>query len=439
MLDFKDFQDSFNKIIMHSQGGLDTERMDSSDLLTQWAEAKTDLANKLLDGKLIKNLGHVTAELSDEQKNAKFDNFIQECNWYGLDLRAIDFIRANKRSFWKNTVTISDDRDLIGMKLTRALKHFIADKNKLDTVQTKISMLLQQVELSGDLCISVHPLDFLSSSENTYHWRSCHALDGEYRGGNLSYMVDSCTMICYIKGEEDTNQLPGFPIPWNNKKWRMLLEVNDHKDFMITGRQYPMDLGANILNILADRMLEYREIWSDWSTYYVKAIPVPGQGEMNLKAKYIPMRGYLYRYNKVIKDGQGALNYNDLLLSSYYTPYYIYRKNGIAVPEITIGGEPTCPCCGSTTVTTSEALMCDYCTQKYTDDGIVCDCCGRWYSSDESMTFIDNYSYCGNVCEHCLREDFTQCERCGEYVLNGDIMENENGILLCRDCLDEDD
>lgn len=439
MLDFKDFQDSFNKVIMNSQGGSETERMDSSDILTQWSEAKTNLANKFLDGKLIKNLGHVTAELSDEQKNAKFDSFIQECNWYGLDLRAIDFIRANKRSFWKNTVTISDDRDLIGMKLTRALKHFIADKNKLDTVQTKISMLLQQVELSGDLCISVHPLDFLSSSENTYHWRSCHALDGEYRGGNLSYMVDSCTMICYIKGEEDTDRLPGFPIPWNNKKWRMLLEVNDHKDFMITGRQYPMDLGENILSVLADRMLENREIWSDWSTYYVKAVPIPGQGEMDLKAKYIPMRGYLYRYNKVIKDGKGALNYNDLLLSSYYTPYYIYRKNGIAVPEITIGGEPTCPCCGSTTVTTSEALMCDYCTQRYTDEGICCDDCGRWYSSDESMIFIDNYSYCGNVCESCLREDFTQCERCGEYVLNGDIEENENGILLCRNCLDEDD
>lgn len=439
MLDFKDFQDSFNKVIMNSQGGADAEKMDSSELLGQWAEAKTSLANAYLDGKLIKNLGHVTAQLSSEQKETKFDNFIQECDWYSLDQRAIDFIRINEKSFWKNTVTRSNDPNLIGMKLTRALKNFIADKNKLDVIQTKISMLLQQVELSGDLCISVHPLDFLSSSENTYHWRSCHALDGEYRGGNLSYMVDSSTMICYIKGEEDTDQLPGFPIPWNNKKWRMLLEVNDHKDFMITGRQYPMDLGENILSILADRMLENREIWSDWSTYYVKAIPIPGQGEMDLKAKYIPMRGYLYRYNKVIKDGIGALNYNDLLLSSYYTPYYIYNKKGIAVPEITIGGEPACPCCGSTTVTSSEALMCDECTRRYTDEGNVCDCCGRWYSSSESLTFVDNYSYCGNVCDRCLATEFTQCERCGEYVLNGDIMVTDNDTYLCRDCWGESD
>ena len=28
--------------------------------------------------------------------------------------------------------------------------------------------------------------DYLSLSENAFNWRSCHALDGEYRAGNLS-------------------------------------------------------------------------------------------------------------------------------------------------------------------------------------------------------------------------------------------------------------
>lgn len=61
-------------------------------------------------------------------------------------------------------------------------------------------------------------LRFLTSSVNTYNWRSCHALDGEYRAGNLSYMADNVTFMCYIKGEAKL-QYPFLPhgISWNSK------------------------------------------------------------------------------------------------------------------------------------------------------------------------------------------------------------------------------
>ena len=87
-------------------------------------------------------------------------------------------------------------------------------------------MILQEDKIEGTLCFSVHPLDFLSSSENTYNWRSCHSLDGEFCAGNLSYMADSATMICYLKSDKE-EILPRFPedIPWNNKKWRVFLEA----------------------------------------------------------------------------------------------------------------------------------------------------------------------------------------------------------------------
>lgn len=68
---------------------------------------------------------------------------------------------------------------------------------------------------------------FLTSSVNTYNWRSCHALDGEYRAGNLSYMADNVTFMCYIKGEAKL-QYPFLPhgISWNSKKWRMLVHMD---------------------------------------------------------------------------------------------------------------------------------------------------------------------------------------------------------------------
>ena len=86
----------------------------------------------------------------------------------------------------------------------------------------------------------VHPLDFLSTSENTHNWRSCHALDGEYRSGNLSHMVDHSTVICYLKsGREE--KLPNFPpdVLWNSKKWRVLFYMADRWDMVFAGRQYP--------------------------------------------------------------------------------------------------------------------------------------------------------------------------------------------------------
>ena len=48
-------------------------------------------------------------------------------------------------------------------------------------------MILQDVKVSGDLVLSVHPLDYLSISDNNHNWYSCHSLDGEYGAGNLGY------------------------------------------------------------------------------------------------------------------------------------------------------------------------------------------------------------------------------------------------------------
>ena len=84
------------------------------------------------------------------------------------------------------------------MKLVRAFKFFETDKELLNEIQSVASMIIQEDKIEGTLCLSVHPLDFISSSENTHNWRSCHALDGEYRAGNLSYMLDKTTVMCYL-------------------------------------------------------------------------------------------------------------------------------------------------------------------------------------------------------------------------------------------------
>ena len=88
-------------------------------------------------------------------------------------------------SFYDNIVTDSDYSPAPkGMKLVRAFKYFEKNKIVLEEIQNLASRYLQEDKVKGTLCFSVHPLDFLSLSENTYNWRSCHSLDGEYRAGN---------------------------------------------------------------------------------------------------------------------------------------------------------------------------------------------------------------------------------------------------------------
>ena len=158
----------------------------------------------------------------------------------------ISFVQLNYDSFFDNLVSVgytTADGTKIkpGMKLSKAFKFFVDDEDILDNIQTLASRIIQNNVLSGELCVSVHPLDFLSSSENSYNWRSCHSLNGEYRSGNLSYMVDSTTFIAYIKGK-DKHVLPNFPndVKWNSKKWRTLFFTSENFEVLFAGRQYPL-------------------------------------------------------------------------------------------------------------------------------------------------------------------------------------------------------
>lgn len=140
------------------------------------------------------------------------------------------------------------------MKIIRAFKYFCEDKEILNEIQSIASMMIQNDKVSGILCMSVHPLDFLSVSENAHNWRSCHALDGEYRAGNLNYMADNSTVICYLKSTHKA-QLPNFPedVKWNSKKWRMLLFFDNYYDTMMAGRQYPFTENSLLLYIKRSR------------------------------------------------------------------------------------------------------------------------------------------------------------------------------------------
>lgn len=149
-----------------------------------------------------------------------------------------------------------------------AIQYFVEDSTMLGIYQNYCRKLQQENTVSGYLCMSIHPLDFLSISENNSQWASNHSLTGEYKNVDLAYLTDTNTILIYIKADEELVKIPHFPldVPWNNKVWCMPLFVADNNDMLIAGTQYPFKIN-NILSIVSSSLLnDVFGLYTPWLT-----------------------------------------------------------------------------------------------------------------------------------------------------------------------------
>lgn len=353
------------------------------------------------------------------------------------------FLSQNREGVPENKVVceyrFEDKLIPVGMKIGKALSRYWVDRVDLEVIndiQVRLSQIVQENKISGKLCLSVHPLDFLSSSENQHNWRSCHALDGEYRAGNLSYMTDSVTVMAYLKSEEDV-ELPRFPayVPWNNKKWRCLLFFDNYNKLVWDGRQYPFSSDA-ILKATMSACQRFRYFdasvperyydgfWIDsnlceWQDNIVKGGTVLRDDNSNrfyVQEPTVFWKGTARPLRSFIKDADNSLHFNDLLRSSFYTPkMYPYMHNNLKnVRAMVVGNETKCLCCGENYIEASEAMLCNDCllsNSDYIDDEIVTTCahCGERILVSEATGAYGNY-----YCNYCAGEVLVECVHCGQ-------------------------
>ena len=254
-----------------------------------------------------------------------------------------DFIEKQEDGFFQN-LTVEDytawDGKVIrkGSKLVKSFRHFVKDNDRsLTDIQNEASRIIQEDKIEGTLCLSVHPLDFLSLSENTYNWRSCHSLDGEYRAGNLSYMMDKHTIICYLKGADNVNLQAFHPeVKWNSKKWRVLLYISEDWNMIFAGRQYPFESKTGMDIVLKDLLpaakicakddSHYQKYaWANWNNTLIEECKLTNGITVEFDTAYVPIGEELLPLNKVVVEGDGAKNYNDVLYSSCYKPIYTFK------------------------------------------------------------------------------------------------------------------
>lgn len=445
-------QEQFDKVITYSQG---IKRPKTDELFESWAEAKQEIIENF-NNKLIWEVSEpITLELSSEYKRNKLIDFIEWINMKYSFYDLTEFIRVNLDDFYSNILQkdyiTSDITIPKGIKIIKAFKFFVQNKEILHEIQNKASMLIQEDKITGTLCFSVHPLDYLSLSENTHNWRSCHSLDGEYRAGNLSYMLDKSTVICYLRSEGESI-LPHFPedVPWNSKKWRMLLFLSNDKHMLFAGRQYPCELNG-MLDVIKKHVITLNFIdiplnfWFDyelssWSNSYISTFPIENK-QMILEDKYIISNSNsLISMRELVQDASMSLHYNDLLNSSCYTPYYCYVQNSIreemhsGETRFNIGRHAWCLKCGNNLIDIEDSMMCYNCLHTFKDETCFerCECCGRLV--EPGFTTYENVSG-DRICLECAQQECGICNDCGELYYNEDLtfIEEEN-VHMCFSC-----
>lgn len=379
-------------IILHSQNydiPLNTE-----PLLRQWYEAKKHFI-KQFNGQTIMRSPHpIEVHLTRKQKRQEFAACLAELEKKNLLTPALeDFLEENEDTFFENRVLYGKQNE----KLVKSLKKIVPAET-LSQVQDCASRYIQKNKITGYLCISCNPLDYLTMSENANGWRTCQSLDGSYRAATLSYMVDSVTLVAYI-ADGQFYHYPALPASykWYSKKMRMLVHTTGTA--AVYNCTYPFS-SFDFTTAVAEA-LGYSA--SDVLPDIVYAHPADDTTQFHHCNHYYPT-------NEIL-DFSKFIGYNDIVDNC--KNMYTTTKSEWSIDKFvfSIGDLPKCPVCGkSLEEERSHRLICANCEEKYDlfhEQFHFCDLCGhRIYDVDKMIAEKDNRDTWYNYHASCYRKEY---------------------------------
>lgn len=347
-----------------------------------------------------------TIVTGDFARKKVFEDFL---SYISIRKDLASFIRANGvEGFYNNEVVHKYEGDGIkvplGMKLSKSFKLFIDDTWSLNYAQTKYSQAINNDGLNGDLCLSIHPLDYLSISQNNNGWRSCQSLDGEYASGTLSLMNDKVTIVAYLASPDKHKIFHGQSSPlWNSKKWRMLVHIDKTRNRVMFSKHYPF-----LCSELEDEVVEMiKELYPN--------------KKWNEKTEITTFDRETW-----VGNTRGRSNYNDITTGSNSCYQLTTDEES---DKILIGSCVPCLHCGDKDITESGNFSCDDCNEE---QGYCCDDCGDSGIQEDDMYYVESINR--HVCWHCYDDHYICCRRCDD-VYHVDDYNVEFGA--CHDCAAE--
>lgn len=365
------------------------------------------------------------------EPNINLEELITDCNTFRAVTRIVHSVIYNREDFINNKYSGDDLKVWIkgankffrinnGEKPIRILTTFFKFMQEIignsaycsqaleevEQLRITISQELNTKESHGTLCLSIHPMDYMTMSDNGCDWSSCMRWrdgGGEYHAGTLEMMTSPYVVVAYL---ESAN--PWYPLafyspdwrrtPWSNKKWRELFIVTPN--FMCGIKGYPYEsetLDGAVMEILrgmqAAHGAKFTEVTEVMGTPpMVDNISIGFSTELMYNdTHYSAFTHYCYREGSEEEFKAKATSFKKFII------HYGKGMHCIECGELRMGG-------GSER---EDNLCCNSCRNL-----VQCACCGEMFDAD-GMTEIGGEYYC----EDCLSEHLVTSDITGEDFL----------------------
>lgn len=389
-------------------------------LLRFWEEAKGKYLLHMFGGKLILER-EIEYEASPDEllkrfnevahsKSFAFFNDLYELFWKNpaFDSFRFDHYKISGTECWTSTFSYLNDRTNLltnrwelptirmplpngksfkvcpGTKITRILGRLAEAWNlkDWDDVLKAQAIALTSRKTKGTLCLSIHPLDYMTMSDNEENWDSCMNWkdQGGYRAGTVEMMNSSCVVVAYIKHHE--RQLDDF---WNSKTWRELFIVTDQLITNIKPYPYVNEYLTKTVSAWLRDLAEQANVGR-----YHKDIMLYAKNETR-DDEFIKKMEFSFRfYTDVMYNDCGR---SDMWM---YLSKFLAPKEYIA---INYSGERICMMCGerSYNYANESSLLCLDCSNEYIKHCTDCDeglTEGNIYYIHDDPLCYDCYSEC---------------------------------------------
>lgn len=304
-----------------------------------------------------------------------------------------------------------------GTKIAKAIQRTLkkanfTDMESFEKWRNAISNLNSNRSFKANLVISIHPMDYMTMSDNNCDWSSCMSWrnNGAYSIGTIEMMNSNVAAVAYL--ESDTPfEICDMTAP--NKSWRTLVFI--HKDILLIGKNYPYT-AENINRAVLEEVMKLVKHNLNWD-YEWKFQPYSDTYRFasNYFVKHSLSR-YKMRYTKSKENRHKIicytdLMYNDILEDPSKSKYLCCRNKPKRTKFINLSGPATCMCCGEHIYDRQWASPNDEdCSRKVCmscESDRRCDVCGRIYQngSEEVYKLPGGHRYQNlTVCKDDLHE-----------------------------------
>ena len=322
-----------------------------------------------------------------------------------------------------------------GAKYFRTLHHLVKEcggkyDNIFEEFRIRISQITNQRSLKGTMCISIHPMDFITMSDNSYGWDSCMRWvddTGDYRMGTVEMMNSPIVVCAYLKGSEPFNfgwnKNDEFTT-WNNKKWRELFVVTP--ELITEIKSYPYYNGEftkAVMDTLLALSKENNSNEYDTEVYWTRSTPVNGHGT---RLQFDTYENGMYNDFGYYRNGKGHLmHYNSQIMENITDSTYY----------ITYSGAKTCMICGKYIDDYSadpKEVVCE--NHGYYTHG-TCSCCGRrlvsdniFYSDWTEQEYCEDCYYDNFIVDNIIDEDIPVSSAVEFFLIDSSLLSDEEGI-----------